>query len=315
MNRYVPFVFAFLILTGCHRSPPVIAVIPRTCGTPLWESEHAGAAAVARASGLEMYWNAPMQEDDIQSQISLVESVQKRGFAGLIISPIETLPMRTPIQRALKLGTPVVVVGTELGIPPRTNLGYVLNDEAMGGETAARRLGAILHGHGSIAILGINPQLTGTLTRERSLERTLTSEFPGIHVAARRLGLSSQPQEQQVAETLLQSDSSIDAIIALSLTSTRGAYYAIEEFGKEGQIKLVGFDQDLLPPIRTGAIDSVVSEDTYQMGKIAMTMMERELRGIPGTSKEIVAPVLLTRDNIDSPQIQKILNLSWWNSR
>jgi ribose transport system substrate-binding protein len=262
-----------------------------------------------------MYWNAPMQEDDIQSQISLVESVQKRGFAGLIISPIKTLPMRTPIQRALKLGTPVVVVGTELGIPPGTRLGYVLNDEAMGGETAARRLGAILHGHGSIAILGINPQLTGTLTRERSLERTLTAEFPGIHVAARRLGLSSEPQEQQVAETLLQSNSSIDAIIALSLTSTRGAYYAIEEFGKEGQIKLVGFDQDLLPPIRTGAIDSVVSEDTYQMGKIAMTMLERELRGIPGTSKEIVAPVLLTRDNIDSPQIQKILNLSWWNSR
>ncbi len=59
----------------------------------------------------------------------------------------------------------------------------------------------------------------------------------------------------------------------------------------------------------------MVSENTYEMGKIAMAMMNRELRGASGNSKEIVPPVLLTRDNIDSPEIQKILNLSWWNSR
>src|SRR6266700_7969052 len=124
MTKCILFLVVLLILTGCKSSRPMIAVIPRTCGTPLWESEHAGVAAVARTSGVDIYWNAPMQEDDIQTQISLVESVPKRGFAGLIISPIKTLPMRTPIQRTLTLGTPVVVVGTELGIPPGTNLGY-----------------------------------------------------------------------------------------------------------------------------------------------------------------------------------------------
>src|SRR5580658_8206000 len=46
----------------CKRSTPIIAVIPRTCGTALWEPEHAGAAAVARADGLDIYWNAPMRD-------------------------------------------------------------------------------------------------------------------------------------------------------------------------------------------------------------------------------------------------------------
>jgi len=315
MTKRALFLLALLITTGCKSNRPVIAVIPRTCGTPLWESEHAGAAAVARTSGLEIYWNAPMQDDDIQTQISLVESVRKRGFAGLIVSPIKSLPMRTPIQRILTLGMPVVVVGTELGIPPGTSLGYVLNDEVVGGEMAARRVGAILHGQGSIAILGINPELTSNISRQRSFENKLASEFPGIHVVARRFGFSSVPQEQQVAEALMQSASPLDAIIALSLTSTRGAYYAIEEFGKEGQIKLVGFDQDLLPPIRTGGIDSVVSENTYEMGRIAMAMMNRQLRRGSGNSREVVPPLLLTRENIDSPEIQRMLNLSWWNSR
>jgi hypothetical protein len=54
---------------GCKQPAPTVAVIPRTCGTALWEPEHAGAAAAARSAGLNLYWNAPMRDDDIRSQI------------------------------------------------------------------------------------------------------------------------------------------------------------------------------------------------------------------------------------------------------
>ena len=308
-------VVAALFTVGCKRSLPVIAVIPRTCGTALWEPEHAGAASVARAAGLEIYWNAPMRDDDIQTQIALVEKAHPRGYSGIIVAPIETLPMRSPIRHVLAEGVPVVVVGTELGISPRDKLAYVLNDEVAGGQMAARRIGAILQGHGAIAIVGLNPQLISNVMRERSFEATLAQEFPNIRVAVRRLGLSSVPQEQQAVEEILHNGDAIDAIVALSLASTRGAYYAVVEFGKEGSIKLVGFDQDLLPPIRTGGIDSIVAQNTYEIGRLAMGQMDRELHGNGGTSRQVVAPVLMTRENIDSPQIRQILNLSWWPAR
>lgn len=311
----VLFLLAVLAETGCKRAHPVIAVIPRTCGTALWEPEHAGAAAVARTRGLEIYWNAPMRDDDIQAQIALIQKSLKRGYAGVIVSPIETLPMRTPIQWVLAQGVPVVVVGTELGMPPGPKLTYVLSDENTAGAMAARRIGSILGGKGSIAILGINPQLTSNVVRERSLELTLARELPGIHVAVRQFGLSSVPQEQEAAEELLASGQKIDAIVALSLASTRGAYYALVEFGKAGAIKLVGFDQDLFPPIRNGGIDSVVVQNTYEMGRLAMDLMDRELQGKDSATVLKVPPVLMTRENIDSPQIRQILNLAWWPPR
>jgi ribose transport system substrate-binding protein len=304
---------AMLAGLGCQRARPVIAVIPRTCGTALWESEHAGAAVAARSSDLDIYWNAPMRDGDIEAQISLVEKAVARGYAGIIISPIETLPMRTPIEHVLAHGIPVVVVGTELGIPSGGNrLAYVLNDEEAGGRMAARRIGLILHGQGSIAILGIDPHLMSNITRQRSFETTLAHEFPRIRVAARRLGLSSIPQEQQAAEELIYKEGNIDAIVALSLASTHGAYYALVEFGKAKTIKLVGFDQDLLPPIRAGGIDSVVAQNTFEIGRLAMGLMDRELHGTAGTTKVVVAPVLMTRENIDSPEIRQILNVVWW---
>jgi ribose transport system substrate-binding protein len=307
--------FLVLMMTGCREHQDTIAIIPRTTGTPLWESEHAGAAQVARSNGLNVYWNAPTEDDDIQAQIALVEAVQARGFAGIIVAPIETLPMRTPIRNVLEHKIPVVVVGADLGISPGANLAYVLNDEEAGGRLAARRIGFVLHGKGSIAILGIDPTLTSNMRRERSFESTLAQEFPDVSVAVRQFGLPNVPQEQQAAERLLHSGDRVDAIVALSLAATRGAYYALAEFGKEKTIKLVGFDQDLLPPIRTGGIDSVVAQNTYAMGQAAMEIMNQELHGASHISTQVVLPVLLTQENIDSPDTRQLLNITWWPAR
>jgi ribose transport system substrate-binding protein len=307
--------FLALSCTDCKRTPPTVAVIPRTCGTALWEPEHAGAAAVARSTGLNLYWNAPMRDDDTQTQISLIEKSVDRGMAGIIVSPIQTLPLRTPIRRVLEQGIPVVVIDTELGIPSGPRLSYVLNDEQAGGLIAARRIGLILQGKGNIAIVGIQPELKSNTVRERSFETTLSSEFPEIRVVARRLGLSSVPEEQHNAEELLAGRESLDAIVALSLASTRGAYYALAEFSKVRAIKLVGFDQDLIPPIRDGGIDSVVVQNTFEMGRIAMELINREIHGTTESTEFHVQPVLMTRENIDSSEIRQILNLSWWASQ
>ncbi len=301
----------FLFCVACRRTPHTVAVIPRTCGTALWEPMHAGAAEVARSIGLDLYWNGPMRDDDTQTHISLIEKSVDRGVAGVIVSPIQTLPLRTPIRKVLDRGVPVVVIDTQLGIPSGPRLSYVLNDEIVGGQIAARRVGLILQGKGNIAIVGIRPELKSNTQRERSFESTLGLEFPEIHVIARSLGLSSVPQEQHSAEGLLTGSQSLDAIVALSLDATRGTYYALAEFGQVGTIKLVGFDQDLLPPIRDGGIDSVVVQNTFEIGRVAMKLMDREIKGGPG-SEVTVKPVLMTRDNVDSAEIRQIENMSWW---
>ncbi len=294
---------------GCKRTLPTVAVIPRTCGTALWEPEHAGAATVARSVGLNLYWNAPMRDDDTQTQISLIEKSVDRGMAGIIVSPIQSLPVRTPIRRVLAQGIPVVVIDTELGIPSGPKLGYVLNDEHTGGQIAARRVGLILGGKGNIAIVGMQPELHSNTVRERSFESTLNSEFPGIHIVARRLGLPSMPQEQHNAEELLAGTESLDAIVALTLAATRGTYYALAEFGKARKIKLVGFDQDLIPPLRDGGIDSVVVQNTFEIGRIAMELMNREIHGASGAAEFSVQPVLMTRENVDSPEMRQVENM------
>lgn len=314
LAAFVALVSVFVFSSACSRNSKLIAVIPRSCGTVLWEPEHAGAAHLAHKNGIEVYWNAPPREDDVEGQIALLSKIVDRSPAGVILTPDETLPLRTPVRRIVERGLPVVVVGTHLGIAPSEKLAYVLNDDEVGGQMAARRLGSVLGGKGSVAILGINPQLTGVSARERSFEKTLGEEFPGIHVVARRLGHYGVPQEQQTAEDLLNASARPDAIVALSASSTRGAYYATVEFGKPRVIKIIGFDQDLIPPLRTGGIDSIVMQRTYDMGHVAMNLMLSQLKGeaVPGVT--VLSPILMTRENLDSAEVYHQLSANWWAS-
>ena len=70
---------AVVAMSGCRRPVPTIAVIPRTCGTWLWEAEHTGVERAAPAYGLSVYWNAPMRDDDVQGQIEILTHALDRG--------------------------------------------------------------------------------------------------------------------------------------------------------------------------------------------------------------------------------------------
>ena len=298
--------------TACRRPTPVIAVIPRTCGTSLWEAEHTGVSREAPAHGLYVYWNAPMREDDVQRQIEILSEMVKRRVDGVIITPIEDLPLRTPLRRTLHNGIPVVIVGTDLGLTPDRHLTYVLNDERAGGEMAARRVGLMLHGHGSVAILGINKKLASTTERARSFETTLAADFPDARVIFRSLALPTVSQEQQVAERMLAGGARPDVIVALSEHSTRGAFFALIESNRVRSTHLIGFDQTLLAPVRTGEIDAVIMQNTYAMGREATKVVSAQLEGRQTGDRVIVQPQLLTRETIDSPGVRRALDLDWF---
>ena len=290
--------------------PPTVAVIPRTTGMSLWEPEHAGAAAAAAKHNMRVYWNAPTREDDVQGQLALVQRIIDKGYAGLVLAPDQTLALMTLVRRALAKDIPTVIVGTALPLKPGGKLAYILSDEEKAGRLAAQRIGLTLHGKGSVAILGIDPDISGVLERVRSFESTLAQEYPKIIISEKRTGSFNVPFEQQTAEDVLNSNPTLDAILAVTTDSTRGAYSALVETGRVGRVRLVGCDQDLLMPLMTGEMDSVIVQDTYQMGYRAIESIAAERRGevVPPVTR--IDPKVVTRENLSSPDVRRMLGLS-----
>ena len=293
---------------GCRsQHSRVIAFIPRTTGMSLWESAHSGAEAAALQANLRTYWNAPTREDDTKSQIALVNRVIDGGYGGLILAPDQSLALMTPVRRGLSKGVATVVIGSPLSMPPGGKLFYILSDDDEAGRLAAMRVGELLHGKGSVAIVGVNFDIIGIVDRVRSFETNLSARFPDIAIVEKRIGSFNVPYERQTAEELLMAHPDLEAIVAVTADATRGSYSALDELHRTHEVKLIGCDQDLLQPIATGEMDSVVIEDTYDMGYQAVALLAAELKGKPVPALMKISPRLVTKGNLNSPEVRRIL--------
>ncbi len=293
-----------LTVCSCREQPSTIGVIPRTTGTLLWEPMHLGVAEVARAGGFHVYWNAPADEGDTEKQLSLISQSLSRQYRGLIVAPDETFASRSLVLRAAKEQRPVVIVDDELGPPPGPFLSYVSNDEAAGARMAADRIAKLLHGSGSVAVLGISPRLESGILREESFEKALLSVAPGVRIEVRRYGDSVVTHQQQIAEEVLSGPRHIDAVVALTATATLGVYFAKLTASTPSKVQIVGFDQGLLLPVESGEVDSIIVQNTRRIGQIAMQNVSAALRGEKVDGVTLVSPMLLTRETIDAPQIK-----------
>jgi len=299
--------------SGCATRPqPRIAFIPQTDGNMNWEAAHVGAEIAASHTGSLVYWNAPTREDDVEAQIALVDRVIDSGYRGLVLAPDQALALISPVRRALARGMPTVIIGSPLPIPAGGNLFYILNDDKEGGELAARRVGELLHGHGTVAILGINPDVTGTMIRARAFEQLLDENYPGIQIVDRRAGSYNFPHEQQVAEDTLRAHPDLDVIVALMSPSLDGTLAALDAAASRRSIRVVGFDVTGWPIFqRSSNLDCVIQANTLSMGRQAIELIHAHLNRQTAPSVIKLSPKLVTRANANSEEVREMLSQDW----
>lgn len=306
--------FVCLIACGCRSdSPQTIAIVPGTTATEFWEAAHAGAEAAGRESGFRIYWNGPTSEDDIEKQIFLVDRAIDLESSGLIVAPTNYLALVGSVRKALSKHIATVVIRSALPLPPGNGLTYIVNDDRETGRLAAMRVGALLAGKGRIAVLGLDPSGPRSILRARAIEAELVRSFPAITIVDKRMGSSNTAEVQQVAQQIVSENPGLDAMITLNVTATEAAWAALSALGLGNKIKLIGCGQemDLMAGIRHGEIDSIVVENTYEMGFRAVESIAARKRGEPVPDSIELKPILVTRANIDDAEIQRMLSVNW----
>lgn len=305
-----------LLAVGCSPHKQFkIAVIPQTEGNMHWDPAHTGVEAAAERAGVSVYWNAPTREDDAEAQIALVDRVVSDNYQGLVLAPDQALSLITPVRRALAHGIPTVIIGSALPIPGAGNLFYILNDDVAGGRMAAERVAFLLDGHGTVALLGINPDITGIMVRTRAFEESLAQNHPGIQIVAKRMGTFNVAHEQQVAEDTLRAYPDLDVVVALMWPTIDGTISALDTTPTNNRVKIIGFDPFGFPSFdQKSKIDSVIQQDTRFMGQRAIELIYAKRMGQQVPTQVYVQPKLLCRENAYSADVRQMISGDWMRS-
>ena len=236
-------------------------------------------------------------DNDKAKQVSDLEDLAAQGVDGVLIFPGDSVMVTEPIKTIYNAQNIPVVI-TDIGIRSGKYISLIITDNLKGGEQAADYMASLIPKGSKVITLDHAPTNDNGQTRRR-----------GFETRSRELGLQVLPEQpvalltldagRQAMEDLLVSQPDVKGAFAFNQLVLQGAYQALQQAGKAGQVKLVGFDLDPVSyqMVKDGKIDGLVVQDPYKMGYDGMNIMLTKLTG--GDVKDFVGlgTRLLTKEN------------------
>jgi ribose transport system substrate-binding protein len=101
----------------------------------------------------------------------------------------------------------------------------------------------------------------------------------------------------------------VEGIFCPNESSTFGMLRALQDAGLAGKVKLVGFDSSdaLVQALRNGEISALVLQDPFKMGYLAVKTLVESLQGKSVQRRIDTGAVLVTRENLDSPDVSRLI--------
>ena len=309
---------AFLAIPGCRDSPSEdtyrIAVIPKGTTHVFWKSVHAGALTARNdlaESGVkvEIRWKGPLREDDRSEQVGVVETFIGQRVDGIILAPLDRRALVAPVQMARQAGIPTVIFDSTLDDPEIVS--YVATDNFRGGQLAGHHLAKQLQEKGRIIVLRYQIGSASTEDREAGFFSAL-EHYPEIEI------LSSNQYAGATRDTAFTASQNlvnrfagrIDGVFTPNESSTNGMLLALRDLGLAGKVPFVGFDggEQNLSALASGDIEALVVQDPFSMGYQSVQTLVAHLRGESVPEVIDTGVIVITRKDLDDPEIQRRLN-------
>jgi ribose transport system substrate-binding protein len=219
-------------LSGAKTKKWRVIVIPKGTTHEFWKAFHAGALKASDELGnVDVIWMGPQKEDDRVQQIALVQSAVAAGVDGIVLAPLDSHALVSPVEAAIAKGIPVVILDS--GLETNKMVSFIATDNYHGGVLAAQRLGEVLKGRGKVILLRYAVGSESTEQREKGFTDTLAKGFPGISLLSdtEYAGPTSDSAQQRSQSLVTRYRGQVDGIFCPNESSTFGMLRALEGAG------------------------------------------------------------------------------------
>jgi ribose transport system substrate-binding protein len=128
-------------------------------------------------------------------------------------------------------------------------------------------------------------------------------------LAEDRYSGENMAEAQNTAINMIDVIREADGIFCPNQSSSEGLLLALRQYNLTDKIKVVAFDSSplLTQALRDGEIAAIVSQDPVQMGYLSVKLMVEHLRGETIEPKVTTDVHLVTKENMDDPEISVLL--------
>ncbi|WP_339276390.1 substrate-binding domain-containing protein [Paenibacillus sp. FSL W8-0426] len=282
-----------------------------TSGSAVSDKVGTGADA-SRAKGHAVSADTGMLtlEEREQAQIEAVARALKQGASALIVDPMSEHALTEMVRQAAESGAagtavPVIVLNDEFPVEGIASVISIDHEDA--GRQAGEAMAELLHGSGTVVLLGSDPlNHPGLARREQGIMEALGS-YPEIEVLP---AISCGTREECGQKTARMLDRNpVNGIIALQEMASLGAADELNRRESAAEVNVVAFgsEQQQLAQLQEGVFQQLIVQNGFSAGYLGLNQAVARLRGGQTQTRVTLETKLVGTDNMFWMDNQKLL--------
>lgn len=292
-----------------------ITVIIKATDSNYWQTVLMGAEAAAADSDgeIKVVTAGPPSETDIDQQVTILENAIASGAHGIVIASISSDSVVPAIEDAASKGIPVVTVDNKVNTDAYSQ--HLATNHYDAAAEAAVAMAAKWETDGvdpagkKVVVLSADSGSTVNQARTDGFLDKIKELVPEIVVLETQYTDNDIAQAQDALDNLIIANPDLIGVFGDNNHMGNGIANSIEQNGKAGEIVSFAFDSDdtEIAAIRNGVLTGIVVQDPYGMGYNGVKAVVEVIKGNTVTKDVVAAVTLVTIDNIDDADVQKLL--------
>jgi ribose transport system substrate-binding protein len=164
-------------------------------------------------------------------------------------------------------------------------------------------------GESEVAIISFMPGSAATMEREQGFREEMKKSFPAIRIVQTAFGMADRAKSRAAAENIMAAHPNLGGLFADNESSSAGTVLALKARG-DARVRMIGFDSNdqLVADLQDRYIDALVIQRPFKMGYEAAKALGMKLAGQRVSSRFDLPAVLVTRADIEKPDIIQLLH-------
>jgi ribose transport system substrate-binding protein len=292
-----------------------IALVPGLTTDAFYITMHKGAQAAADALGDTLVFQGASTWNVVE-QVPVLDAVIARHPDAILIAPTDKVQLVQPLKKAIDAGIKVITVDTFIGTGKYQTgagdadfpLSYVASDNILGGQIAARALAKSIGDKGKVYVSNVVPGVSTTDQREEGFKLEMKSH-PGITVLETQFNDDDANKAAGQLQSVLARNPDLAGVFGANLFSALGASNGVKQAGKVGVVKVAAFDapKSMVDQLKSGQMDLAIAQHPAEIGYFGVVAAHAALSGQSIPTAIGTGFTVMTKDNIDDPNVAKYL--------
>jgi ribose transport system substrate-binding protein len=283
-----------------------LALIAGVKGDEFYITMKCGAQAEAAKKGVNLSFQGPDQFD-ASLQTPIVNAVAAKKPDAILVAPTDTKALFAPIKQASQ-NSKIVLVDTTLDDASMA-VSQIASNNLQGGQAAGTELSKLIgSAGGKVMVMSVKPGISTTDLRAQGFKQSIQSK-PALKDIGVQYDNDDPAKAASIVSATLSKNPDLKGIFATNLFSAEGAATALRQRGLLGKVKIVGFDAGpkQVDDLKSGVVQALIAQKPAEIGADGVDQAVNALNGKSTTKKIGTGFVVVTKQNMNDPNVSKFL--------